>query len=262
LTRWRSLWRRPGLWARKINSAQRLLVQTNSFGCGKDLKMHTLRKFGYAFASFLVVCLLSLPAVAQKGKSGSTAPPPGQTNKNSEGNNPHNQTSGPNSNSGNSKAANEERRANLPPKFVENLQDMSPEQQERFMKNNERFKNMSPQQQAQIRQRLQHWNSMTPQQRIQWRQRNEILQSMTPKERQYVQQQVIPMWNAMPRTRRVVMMQHLHQLDGLSDSEREAKLNDPAFTQGLNPDEKVMLPYLSRLRIGTTPEPPPGPPEY
>jgi hypothetical protein len=235
------------------------LVSVKFGGCGKDiLKMKRIRKFGYAFASLLVVCSLSLPAVAQKEKSGST-PPPAQNNKNTQNNNSHNQTSGPNSNN---KAVNEERKANLPPKFVENMEDMSPEQQERFMKNNERFKNMSPQQQAQIRQRMQHWNSLTPQQRIQSRQREQILASMTPGEQKYVRQQIYPQWNAMPRARRVVMVQHLHQLDGLSDSEREAKLNDPAFSQGLNPDEKVMLPYLSRLRIGTTPEPPPGPPEY
>ena len=52
----------------------------------------------------------------------------------------------------------------LPPKWVENLRDMPPEDQERFMQNNERFKSLPPQRQEQIRQNLQRWNSLTPEQ--------------------------------------------------------------------------------------------------
>jgi hypothetical protein len=64
----------------------------------------------------------------------------------------------------------------------------------------------------------------------------------------------------MPPARRQAVLRHLRQLDGLNDAERNAKLNDPKFLRGLKPEERQMMPYLSRLRVGAEPEtePPPG----
>ena len=55
--------------------------------------------------------------------------------------------------------------AGLPPKWVENLRDKSPQEQERFMQNNERFQNLPPGRQQQVRQNLQKYNSLSPQQK-------------------------------------------------------------------------------------------------
>ena len=125
-------------------------------------------------------------------------PPPPQNNKNNNsGPNPRNQPNNANvrpnnTNNPNVKPPNIRQMATLPPKFIEKLHDMSPEQQERFLQNNERFRNMNPQQQARIRQNLQQWNTMTPQQRIQWREQQQAFESMTPVEQQYVRQQLLP----------------------------------------------------------------------
>jgi hypothetical protein len=149
----------------------------------------------------------------------------------------------------------------LPPKFVEKLQDMSPEQQERFMKNNERFKNMPPERQAQIRQNLQRWNSLSPEQRTAMRIQETEFEKMTPQEQQFVRQQVQPAWRGMAPNQKRFMLQHLHQLYGMSEPEAQAKINDPAFLQGMSLEQQRMLPYLYRLRVGVAPEPPQGPPE-
>ena len=85
---------------------------------------------------------------------------------------------------------------------------------------------------------------------------------MTPAERQYVRQQLLPQLSAMAPARRQFLLQHVRQLNGLSDSERDAKLSDPAFTRGLSPDERGMLPYLSRLHWGGVVEPPPPPGDF
>jgi hypothetical protein len=217
--------------------------------------MKVTRQFAYAFAAMLVVCALSLPAAAQKGGKNAPPPPPAQNNKNNESKNEqHNQT-----NNQNNKAANLREAAKLPPKFVENLEDMSPEQRERFMQNNERFKNMNPQEQARIRQHLQQWNNMTPQQRIQYRAQEQALESMSPVERQYVRQQLLPQLGAMAPVQRQFLRQHVRQLEGLSEADRETKLHDPAFLQGLSPDEQRMLPYLTRLHWAGVVEPPTPP---
>ncbi len=223
--------------------------------------MKRLTQFGVWLSLLLLACGLSLPTAAKGGarkqpgqanKTGSK--PPANDGKNKNANAPSENTGEKGNHGGNG-------RAGLPPKFVEKLQDMPPEQQERFMRNNERFRNMTPQQQAQIRQRLQHWNSLTPEQRSIMRTREVALEQMTPQERQYVQQEALPAWRNMAPDQRRFMQQHLNQLYGMSTPEAQAKFSDPAFIRGMNPEQQKMLPYLYRLRVGAAPEPPPGPPE-
>ena len=67
----------------------------------------------------------------------------------------------------------------LPPKWVDKLRDMSPEEQQRFMRNNARFQSLPPQRQEQIRRTLQRWNQMTPEQRDAMRNREQILERMS-----------------------------------------------------------------------------------
>ena len=90
------------------------------------------------------------------------------------------------------------------------------------------------------------------------RDREKVLEQMTPEQRQYVRQTLLPQWKSMPPARRQVMMQHLQQLRGLTDAQREERLNDPAFVSGLSPDEQNMLRNLNRLRVGGGSEDPPG----
>jgi hypothetical protein len=69
----------------------------------------------------------------------------------------------------------------------------------------------------------------------------------------------LPQLRAMAPAQRQFLRQHVRQLEGLNDSDRDAKLHDPAFLQGLSPDEQKMLPYLSRLHWAGVVEVPPPP---
>jgi hypothetical protein len=141
----------------------------------------------------------------------------------------------------------------LPPKWVDNLRNMPPEDQERFMENNERFKNLPPERQQQIRQNLQKWNSLTPEQRQGALNAEAALERMTPQQRQYVRNDLLPKWQAMPKPRRQVINRHLAMLSKMSPATQEAALNDPKFLEGLSPDEQSMLRDLNSLRNPTTP---------
>jgi hypothetical protein len=151
----------------------------------------------------------------------------------------------------------ERRMMGLPPKWVERLQDMPPEQQERFMRNNERFNSLPPEQQDQIRRRLQIWNNLSPDQREEIRERQQVWEQMTPEQQSYVRNQLLPRWQQLPPQRKAAILQHLRALHGLSDAVREARLIDPAFNQGMSPDEQHMLRDLAHLRVGGTIEGPP-----
>jgi predicted Fe-S protein YdhL (DUF1289 family) len=145
----------------------------------------------------------------------------------------------------------------LPPIWIERLQDMPPAQQERFLANNERFRSLPPQRQDQIRKRLQVWNNLTPDQRQALIERQLVWEQMTPGQQRYVRETLLPQWQGMPPARRQIVLKKLRDMRDLDDSQRNAKLNDPSFVSGLSPDEQHMLRDLATLRI-SGPEPPPG----
>jgi hypothetical protein len=138
--------------------------------------------------------------------------------------------------------------AGLPPKWVENLQEMPPEQQERFMQNNRVFQNLSPERQAQIRRNLENWNRLSPAEREAIRERAQILGRMTPDQRQYLRTTLLPKWQAMAPERRQAINGRLRVLQTMGPAAQEAALADPKFMQGFSPDEQSMLRDLNSFR--------------
>jgi len=136
----------------------------------------------------------------------------------------------------------------LPPKWVENMRTMSPDEQERFMQNNQRFKSLPPQRQQQIRDNLQKWNNLTPEQKQGALNAETALERMSPEQRQYVRNTLLPKWQALPQDRRQAINRHLATLRDMSPATQDAALNDPKFMQGLSPDEQSMLRDLNSLR--------------
>lgn len=136
----------------------------------------------------------------------------------------------------------------LPSKWAAQLRDMSPEEQQRFMQNNQQFQHLPPERQDQIRQNLQRWNNLTPEQKQRAREAEAALERMTPEQRQYVRETLLPKWQAMPLERRRAMNRHLAMLRNMSPATQETALNDPRFMQGLSPEEQSMLRELNSLR--------------
>jgi Protein of unknown function (DUF3106) len=136
----------------------------------------------------------------------------------------------------------------LPPKWVENLRDMPPDEQQRFMENNDQFQRLRPERQDQIRRNLQRWNSLSAEQKQRARNAEAALERMTPEQRQYVRNVLLPKWQTMPVERRQVLNRRLAMLRDMSPATQESALNDPRFMQGLSPDEQSMLRDLNSLR--------------
>ena len=136
----------------------------------------------------------------------------------------------------------------LPPKWVERVRDMPPEQQQRFLENNQAFRSLPPQRQQQIRQNLEKWNQLSPEEKQAAREREAALERMTPEQREYVRNTLLPKWQSMPQERRQVINRHLAILRNMSAATQQAALNDPKLMQGLSPDEQSMLRDLNSLR--------------
>lgn len=138
--------------------------------------------------------------------------------------------------------------AGLPPKWIENMRNMAPEEQERFMQNDARFSSLPPQRRQQIRNNLQKWNNLTPQQQAEVRQREAALERMTPDQRQYFLNVVGPKYQALAQDRKQLVNRHLNMLGHMSADTQQAALNDSKFMQDLTPDEQDLVRNLNSLR--------------
>ena len=137
--------------------------------------------------------------------------------------------------------------AGLPPKWVDNLRDMPPEQQERFMQNNEKFQSLAPERQAQIRQNLQKWNKLSPEQQNRIKATERLLENATPEQREHFRDDIVPKLAQMPPDRRARVLNHWRRLQGLTPEQQQAMLNDPRFMPGLSPDEQSTVRDLAAL---------------
>jgi len=142
---------------------------------------------------------------------------------------------------------------NLPGPWVQKLGQMSPQEQERFLRNNQRFQNLPPQPKAKIRQNLQRWNNLSPEQKDRLRKNWDILRGMTPEQRQHYQNDVLPKWQQMPPGRKQVINGRLNALQDMTPEERQKAMNDPQFMHGLSPDEQSTLRDLNSLTSPHTP---------
>jgi hypothetical protein len=203
--------------------------------------MRKLLQFGAWSAAILLAALVAQPVLAQRGLRGQRgqgvraqrqARPPQPKAQNPEG------------------KPNGRGMMGLPPKWVEKMRDLSPEEQERFMRNNARFQNLPSERQEQIRRNLMKWNQLTPQQRDAIRARERFLERMSPEERQEVVRDLAPRWQRLPQDRRELIQGRLRELGGMTPEERQQKLQDPEFMQGLDSNEQDLLRRLSDLRLG------------
>lgn len=140
--------------------------------------------------------------------------------------------------------------AGLPQEWINQLQEMRPAEQQRFLKNNERFRSLPADQQALIRERLKAWNSLPPEQRQALLERQQIWVQLPPEQRRQVRESLMPRWQNLPPGRRQVILDRLRELRGLDSTQRSAKLNDEAFLGNLDPDERQMLRELANLGVG------------
>jgi hypothetical protein len=146
-------------------------------------------------------------------------------------------------------ASGQSRVVDLPPGWIEQLQEMSPADQERFFRNNARFRTLPPQRQALIRRRLRAWNNLSEEQREALLERQQIWEQLPLEQRQQVRESLLPRWQSLPFRSRQVILSKLRELRGLDDEDREAKLSDGSFLENMSIEERQLLRDLSNLVV-------------
>ena len=131
------------------------------------------------------------------------------------------------------------------PAFFQQLREMTPEEQERVMQNDERFQNLPSDRQQQIRENLKRWNAATPDERQLLQQREQILESFSPEQRDQLRQ-IFPRYRQLSPESRQSVMQNFTKLRNLPPGDRDKFLSSPEVQQ-LSPDERGILGDLKSL---------------
>jgi hypothetical protein len=135
----------------------------------------------------------------------------------------------------------------LPPKWVENMRDMSPGDREHFMQNNQAFQNLPPERKDQVIRNLQKWDAMPPEQKERIRATERMLEQATPEQREHFRNDIVPKLEQMPPMRRQRVIGHWRRLQAMSPAEQQAALRDPAFMRNLSTDEQSIVRDLNSM---------------
>ena len=119
-----------------------------------------------------------------------------------------------------------------PPNVQERWRNMTPQDRQRLLQNEDRLRRLPPAQQQVLRDRAQVWNRMTPEQR------------------EHVRTDVLPRWGQMPPERKQAIRQRLRVLQNMPEGARNQRLNDPNFTRGMSEEDRSTLRDLSHLHVG------------
>ena len=135
------------------------------------------------------------------------------------------------------------------PGFLRRLRDLPPEQQERVLRNDERFQRLPPERQQMIRERLRQWSALSPEERQRIRERQEIFMNLSPEQRREARA-LFPRWQQLEPERRQEVMRAFRQMRDLPPKERPQFLSRPDVQKRFHPEERRLLEGLGRLLPG------------
>jgi hypothetical protein len=130
--------------------------------------------------------------------------------------------------------------------FFKRLREMPPEQQRRFLENNQKFLNMTRDRQELIRERLREWNAKTPQEKENIREREEIVEGLSPEQKEEARK-MLPQWLGLPPLQRQAVMEAFRHLRDLPPGERMAYLDSQSVRERFSPHERDILEGMNKL---------------
>lgn len=124
--------------------------------------------------------------------------------------------------------------------WLNNHQNLSPQQQEEQLRREPGFNRLSPDQQARVLNRLRTLDARPPEQRERMIQRNEMFESLSPGQKADVRSSAETM-RQMPADRQAMVRRAFNDLRQIPPEQRTAILNSARFSQTFSPDERHVL---------------------
>jgi hypothetical protein len=124
--------------------------------------------------------------------------------------------------------------------WMDHHSNLTPEQQQRALENEQGFRDLPPQDQQRLRNRLIQLNQMPAEQRHRLLERNEAIEHLTPAQRQQVLNSVREL-NSLPVDRRRLVARAFRDLREMPPQQREALLNSDRTRAQFSEQERATL---------------------
>jgi hypothetical protein len=152
-----------------------------------------------------------------------------------------------------------------PPEWMDQLKNLPPEEQEKVLRNSERFQELPKERQEQLIQRLHRFQELPPDQKDMIMQRFGAFNRLSPEQRQKTRE-LLPRWRGLPQDRRDALQDEFRKMRGMTPDEREKYLSGREMDSRFSSDERDLLKQLNSLEPPFPPPPPrggmPGPPPF
>jgi Protein of unknown function (DUF3106) len=130
--------------------------------------------------------------------------------------------------------------------FMQRLRDLSPDEQERVLANDQRFRNLPPARQARIRENLKRWNALSPEAKQRIRERQRAFARLSTGQREQARE-LSQKWRELPPLRRRLLRREFRRLRDLPPEKREAFLASPEIEKQLSSEDRDLLRGLAKL---------------
>jgi len=134
--------------------------------------------------------------------------------------------------------------------WLRRYKDLSPEEQERVLKNDPQFSSLPPARQERLRQRLQHFSSLPPQEQIRRLNRMDTWEHLTPEQKQQARQ-LFGQMQQLPPDRRRMVHKAIDDLRAMPPDQREQIINSDRFKGMFSDQERDLMRGATRLPLAS-----------
>jgi len=135
----------------------------------------------------------------------------------------------------------------MPPPLFKKLRDLPPEEQEKVLRNNQRFQELPKERQDELLNRLHRFQALSPEQKEMIEQRFAAFSKLTPEQREKVREIYQQHWRNLPPARRKALTEEFRKLREMPPGDREKYLSSNELEGRFNPDERDILRQLNSL---------------
>ena len=140
-----------------------------------------------------------------------------------------------------------EGRPPFPPRLMERLRRMKPDERERVLQRNPRFQELSPERKAELLQRLNMVLEMNNDQRRELDRRLSVFRNLSPEQRRKARQIYEHHWRTLSPTRRMAILDEFRNLRDMSAEERGQRQASEEYQSQFSSEERALLDELSSL---------------
>jgi hypothetical protein len=254
--RFRGKWRKTGILGEPypldgIGGGARNVAATPSGTCRQRTANYVIQ--AGAYLGLAILTSPGLAAVRGMGQHGHSSSPPAHASA-PHASAPHpssvhpSQQGGPNHSNGHPPTQHL-------PEFIQKNQGLSPQEQQRRLRQEPGFSQLSQEQQRKVQETLNRVNQMPPDQRQRNLERNENMERLPPQRQQQIRASATRM-TQMPPDRQQMVKDAIRNLRNVPPGLRQSQLNSPQYSH-LSPEERGVVGDLLAIEPYHPPPPPP-----